>query len=148
MLQALLAHRFKLKLHREAKEMSVYALVVSKDGPKFKESARDAVESARVRTSGRNLSIVASKQTMDQLADLLPHAFSVELPVVNRTGLAGAYDFKLEATPEYRMTRGDPDLTNISVFIGIQRQLGLKLERQKAMIEVLVVDHAEEPSAN
>jgi len=53
-----------------------------------------------------------------------------------------------QATPEFRMTGDDPDLKNISVFTAVQQQLGLKLESQKAMIEVLVVDHVEKPSAN
>ena len=41
MLQALLAERFKLAVHRENKEQSVYALVVGKNGPKLKESPPD-----------------------------------------------------------------------------------------------------------
>jgi len=52
------------------------------------------------------------------------------------------------ATPEFRMTGDDPDLKNISIFAAVQQQLGLRLEAQKAMIEVLVIDHVEKPSAN
>jgi uncharacterized protein (TIGR03435 family) len=148
MLQALLADRFRLKVHREMKEMPVYAVVVGKDGPKFKESAADATESARVGVNGRNQHVTASKKTMDQLPQLIAGAFFTDRPIVNRTGLAGTYNFKLEATPQFRMTSDDPDLKNISVFTAIQQQLGLKLEPQKAMIEVLVVDAMERPSAN
>lgn len=148
MLQALLADRFKLKVHREMKEIPVYALVVGKDGPKFKQSVPDAIESARIGVNGRNQNIAASKKTMDELAQMIPNIFFADRPVVNRTGLVGSYDFKMEATPEFRMTSDDPDLKNISVFAAIQQQLGLKLESQKAMIEVFVVNHVEKPSAN
>ncbi len=148
MLLALLADRFKLKVHREMKEIPVYALVVGKDGPKFKESALDSTESAHIGVNGLNQNITASKKTMDQLAQMIPSTFFVDRPVVDRTGLAGTYDFKMEATPEFRMTRDDPDLKNISVFTAIQQQLGLKLESQNGMIEVLAVDHVEKPSAN
>jgi uncharacterized protein (TIGR03435 family) len=148
MLQMLLTDRFKLKLHHASKEMPVYALVVGKDGPKFKLSPREAVESAHVGVNGRNQNLTASRKSMDELATMIPNAFSVDRPVVNRTGLPGTYDFKIEATPEFRMTTADPDLKNISIFAAVQQQLGLKLEPQKAIIEVLVIDHVEKPSAN
>ena len=148
MLEALLAERFKLKVHREMKEIPIHAMVLDKNGPKFKESAPDAVESAHVGGNGRNQNITASKKTMDELAQMIPNIFFVERPVVNRTGLAGMYDFKIEATPEFRMTGDDPDLKDLSVFTAIQEQLGLKLEPEKGMVEVLVVDHVEKPSAN
>jgi uncharacterized protein (TIGR03435 family) len=148
MLKTLLADRFKLRVHHEMKEIPVYALLVGKGGTKFKESAVDATESARIGVNGRNQSITASKKNMDELAKMIPRVFSVDRPVVDRTGLAGAYDFKIEATPESRITGGDPDLNNITIFTAVQQQLGLKLESQKAMIEVLVVDQVEKPSAN
>jgi uncharacterized protein (TIGR03435 family) len=85
---------------------------------------------------------------MDELVKMIPGVFFIDRPVVDRTGLAGAYDFKIEATPQSRMTGDDPDLKNISIFTAVQQQLGLKLESQKAMIEVLVVDHVEKPLAN
>jgi uncharacterized protein (TIGR03435 family) len=147
MLQTLLTDRFKLKLHRATKEMPVYALVVGRDGPKFKVSAQEAVESTRVGVNGRNQNITASKKSMDELATMIPNVFSVDRPVVNRTGLPGTYDFKIEATPEFRMTGDDPALNNISIFAAVQ-QLGLKLVLQKAMIEVVVIDHVAKPSAN
>src|SRR5689334_21644665 len=54
MLQALLADRFKLRVHREMKEIPVYALVVGKDGPKLRKSEEDAAESASIGVNGRN----------------------------------------------------------------------------------------------
>jgi uncharacterized protein (TIGR03435 family) len=148
MLQTLLADRFKLRAHRETKEIPAYALLVAKGGPKFKESSPNATESTQTVVSGRNQSITASKTSMDELAQMIGGAFALDRPVVDRTGLAGAYDFKIEASPEWRMKGDDSDLRNISIFTAVQEQLGLRLASQKAMIEVLVVDHVEKPSPN
>jgi uncharacterized protein (TIGR03435 family) len=148
MLQTLLADRFELRVHREMKEIPAYALLVGKGGPKFKESSPDATESAHIGVNGRNQSITASKTGMDELAQMMRGVFFMDRPVVDRTGLAGAYDFKIEATPESRMKGDDPDLKNTSIFSAVQQQLGLKLESQKALIEVLVVDHVQQPSPN
>ncbi len=143
MLQSLLADRFHLKIRRESKEMAVYALVVAKDGPKFKESAPDAVFHANHGVNGRRQNVVATKFTMENLADDI----YVDRPVVDRTGLTGAYDIKLEATPEFRMER-DPQPDDIRIFQAVQDQLGLRLVPQKVMFEVLVVDHVEKPTQN
>lgn len=148
MLQALLVDRFKLRVHSAMTEMPVYALVVRKNGPKFNESAPDAIESARIGVNGRNQTITASKMGMDQLAEMIKSVFFVDRPVLNRTGLLGVYDFKLEATPESRLTGDDADLRNIGVFTALQQQLGLSLAPQKTMIRVVVVEHLEKPSAN
>lgn len=147
MLQTLLADRFGLRVHREMKEIHGYALLVGKGGPKLKESPPDATESAHIGVNGRNQSITASRVSMDELASMIPGVFFVDRPVLDRTGLAGAYDFKIEATPESRMMGSDPDLTIISIFAAVQ-QLGLELESQQVKIEVLVVDHVEKPSPN
>jgi uncharacterized protein (TIGR03435 family) len=85
---------------------------------------------------------------MDELTRMIPNAFFVDRPIVDSTGLPGTYDFKIEASPESHKTGDEPDLKSISIFTAVQQQLGLKLEPQKAMIEVLVVDHVEKPSAN
>lgn len=71
----------------------------------------------------------------------------VDRPVLDKTGLTGKYDIKLEATPEFRINN-NPQPEDISIFDAVQNQLGLKLEPQKAMLEILVVDHAEKPSPN
>jgi uncharacterized protein (TIGR03435 family) len=147
MLQTLLAERFNLRVHREMKEMPVYALVVGKNGPKFKESASDATFIGNHGVNGRNQTVTASKYTMTDLAQEIVDYFFVDRPVVDKTGFAGTYDLKIEATPEFRMNR-DSELGDISVFTAVQEQLGLKLESQKAPIEILVVDHVDKPSAN
>jgi len=149
MLQALLAERLNLSVHRETKEMPVHALVVGKGGPKFKESAPDAEEGSRImmdsETQGENLT--APKCTMETLADHLTDLIGGNRPVVDRTGLKGNYNIKLRAMPTWRMDE-DPRLGDIRASIAVQEQLGLKLESAKAPVEILVVDHWEKPTAN
>jgi uncharacterized protein (TIGR03435 family) len=147
MLQTLLAERFNLKFHHERKETPVYAMIVGKDGPKFKESAMDAVFVSNHGVHGRNQNLSGSQITMESLADDMNNTFFVDRPVIDKTGLGGAYDLKMEATPEFRRDR-NPQPEDISVFTAIQEQLGLKLDPQKANVEVLVVDHIELPSEN
>ncbi len=147
MLQTLLAQRFNLKFHTETKEMPVYALVVGRTGPKFKKSAPDASDAGLSGVHGRNQTITLPRESMESLADHISNSFMVDRPVVDRTGLAGTYDIKLEATPEFRINRNsEPE--DISVFIAVQEQLGLKLEPAKAPVQILVVDHIENPSSN
>ena len=143
MLQTLLAERFHLQLRREPKEMPVYFLVVGRNGPKLQESAPDAQFSANHHVHGRNQTVDATHFTMDQLADEI----WVDRPVLNRTGLTGFYEIHLEATPEFRINR-DPQPEDLSVFTALQQQLGLRLTPEKAMIEVLVVERLDKPSAN
>jgi len=147
MLQTLLAERFNLKVHHEMKEMPVYAPVEGKNGPKFRESASDANVFGKHGVNGRNQNVTASKYTMELLASDIQNFFGVDRPVVDRTGLTGTYDIRMEATPEFRINR-DPETGDISVFNAVQAQLGLRLEAQKAPIEILIVDRLEKPSAN
>jgi uncharacterized protein (TIGR03435 family) len=137
MLQTLLAERFNLKVHREMKEMPVYALVVARSGPKFKESASDAALVANHGVNGRNQNVTLSRATMEVLARDIRGSFGVDRPVLDKTGLTGTYDIKIEATPEFRMNRVGDDPGQISVFTAVQQQLGLKFEPQKAPIEKL-----------
>ncbi len=148
MVQMLLADRFKLRVHRGVKEFPVYALLVGKGGPKFKESAPDAEFAGRHGVNGRNQNLTLSKATMEMLAGEIQGYFGVNRPVLDQTGLAGAYDIKLEATPESRINRNPIDPGEISVFDAVRQQLGLRLEARKAALEILVVDHVEKPSGN
>jgi uncharacterized protein (TIGR03435 family) len=62
-------------------------------------------------------------------------------PVVDKTGLTGTYDYTIEATPNFRLRDGTDDPNDITIFSAVQDQLGLRLEAQRAMVEILVVDH-------
>ena len=148
MMQLLLADRFKLVVHREMREMPVYALVVGKNGPKLKKSDPDADPTAHFSGSGRNDVVTMPKAGMDDILGAISNSM-LDRPVVDKTGLTGTYDVRLIFTPDTRANRAsEPDPNDVSIFTAVQEQLGLKLAPQKAMIEVLVVDHAEKPTEN
>ena len=135
MLQALLAERFKLEVHREPKVMSAYALVVAKGGPKM--TAVEAGKGSSMNTNNNHLT--AKNTTMQRLADYL--ARQTGRPVVDQTELKGAFDFTLEWTPEEsKSTSAD---AGPSLFTALQEQLGLKLQTHKLPVDILVVDHME-----
>ena len=153
-IQSLLADRFQLVIHRDAKEAPVYALVVAKNGHKLKESVLDEG------LSGGRGTVTAGGVTMTLLAGFLGGRLG--RPVLERTGLTGKYDFKLEWTPESSELsgkggpegpgeKGEPggaDPLGPSLSTALQEQLGLKLESQKAPVETIVIDRVEKPSAN
>lgn len=145
MMQAMLADRFQLKVHHGTKEMPVYALVIAKGGPKFKESAPDAESILRLASPGKGAVMTVTKGSMAQLASQFSNRNGVDRPVLDKTGLTGGYDYKLE-WGDYGAASADADV--VSIFTAIQEQLGLKLEKTTAPIEVLIVDSAAKPSGN
>jgi uncharacterized protein (TIGR03435 family) len=149
MIQTLLAERFKLTLHRDSKDMPVYALVVGKGGSKLEE-----VEFGPGGTSGRPGQLTATKIPIRNLTEFLSRITA--RPVLDMTGLKGFYTFTLNYAPDETSSAPAPGAPPIpestvgaSLFSAIQEQLGLKLEARKAPVEILVIDHAEKvPSAN
>jgi len=139
MLQALMAERFKLVVHRETKELPTYTLVVGKGGPKFRpvEDDGSAVEIG----PGDGLQIRAHHISMKSLA-AAPQG-SVGDTVVDATRLTGLYDINLDFNVDESKPFEGP-----TVFEAVQRQLGLKLEAGKGPVEVVVIDHVEKPSVN
>ena len=162
MMQALLAQRFKLEVHNETREFSVFALIVGKNGPKLKDSPPEpAGESAGARF-GMSMSpsgvgrLEVKNGNMTALANTL--ARMLGRPVVDLTALTGRYDFDLEYSSEdsngMRMaTAAGGSLPSaaepgVSIFGSIQ-QVGLKLDAQKLPLKAIVVDHAEKtPTEN
>ncbi|HEY3835798.1 MAG TPA: TIGR03435 family protein, partial [Bryobacteraceae bacterium] len=142
LLQGLMSDRFKLTLHQDKRTMPAYLLEVAKSGPKLEKSAGGS----STNTTGTKLraSIDARNTSMNQLAELL--ARMMDLPVVNQTGLEGAFNFKLEWVPEKAREGGDVD--GPSIYTAIQEQLGLRLHADKAPVDVIVIDHVEMPSEN
>ena len=146
MLQALLADRFKLSVHREMKEMPVYALVTANKGPKLKESAEEGQCSIHVGKVIGGQSYTFSGCPIDKLVDILGDSV-VDRPVVDRTGLAGKYDFEMAAMPAF-MSRNQPDPADLDPFTAI-KDLGLKLDSTTAPVEMIAVDRVEKtPSEN
>ena len=158
MIQSLLADRFKLAFHRETKEMPIYALVQGKNGPRLHASEATGGEAKSQVRIGRG-QIDLQSATMAGLADAL--STLVGRNILDRTGITGNYDIKLEWTPgesESPLFKGPPDGAGggapapegngPSVFTAVQEQLGLKLESQKGPVEMLVIDHIEKATGN
>ena len=145
MLQTLLADRFQLKAHIEKRPMPVYALVVGKGESKLRPPSDPSHQLHGV--NGRNQFLRTDSITMSDLADYISGSFMTDRPVIDRTGLSGAYKLRIEATPEYRIN-GNSQPSDVSIFTAVQEQLGLKLEPTTASVDILVIDSAQKPSEN
>lgn len=149
MLQALLADRCQLQLHREMKEFSGYALTIAKNGLKLqaaKETNRSNIQIRSGTLSGFGAPMVTLAKALTVL---------LERPVLDKTGVDGKYDFKLEYDPSTVFSReaalGNPPAPVVgasSIFTALQEQLGLRLDSQKGPLEILVIDGLEKPSEN
>jgi uncharacterized protein (TIGR03435 family) len=177
MLQNLLVDRFKLATHREPKTMEVYEMTVAKNGPKFRESTPSDTPAAAdapgpLKRDAEGFPILGPKatmaivpgharlrsdaQTMSWLADQLSNQLGG--PVSDATGLKGKYDFILSwafgqdtaaVVPGEAAGSSHPDPYRPALLNAVQSQLGLKMDRKKAPVEILVVDHIEKsPTAN
>ena len=138
MVRPLLEERFKLRYHREPREVSGLALVVGKNGHKLTRSAggSDEISAAGGILRGHNVTIA-------RLSGLLSSV--MRRPVLDATGLDGAYDFSVN--PRLYAAPGPPDLQG-TLITAIQEELGLKLESRKFGIQVMVIDHIEKPGEN
>jgi len=156
MIQKLLADRFKLTFHNEKKELSAYALVVGKNGPKLTKSQGDPNGGPSLFFRGLG-NLPVANATMADFAGVMQGAV-LDRPVVDQTGLQGRFDFLLKWTPDETQfaalggMRPPPPADTADappgLFTAIQEQLGLKLESTKAPVDVLVIDHVEKPSEN
>jgi len=183
MLQVLLEERFRLKTHREMREMLVYAMTLGKGGLKLQPLAEGActpidfvhppappkpgelpnicgVMNLRPTSTG-GMTINVRGSTMTQFAQRLSQLAG--RTVVDKTSIAGRFNFQLEYTPEPGMPSArPPDAANAanygsqppppdaapSIFVALPEQLGLKLSSEKGSVSVLIIDHAERPTAN
>jgi len=161
MMRTLLAERFHVKVHQETRELAALALTVGKDGPKLTEATPEAGDGQGGASVGMSSSESGGEQldikggTMSTLVNTLTGLLG--RPAVDKTGLAGRYNFVLEfsrsetagpnATGGYneppRMPPPPPGAeAGVSIYTSIQ-QLGLKLVAQKMPLSVLVVDNAD-----
>ena len=149
MLQTLLRDRLKLAAHHESKELSIYALVVDKDGPKFHilEAAeqecypmcREAAPLNRLR-----------QRDLPSLARYLTR-LGAGKPVIDRTGLTGSFKIELDVQKIMGAALeggGPPSNDNIyrATVDAMHDQLGLKLTSVRGPVDVLVIDHVERPT--
>jgi uncharacterized protein (TIGR03435 family) len=170
MVRALLEDRFKLKVHNEQREASIYALVLARDrkiGPalrKVPDACAEAMKALSERTprsgpppcsfGGGPGKLIGTGVTLTMVGHVL--ANYVGRHVVDKTGVSGSYDFELTFDPSSTakpppgapLGPTTPDDTVPSIFTALQEQLGLKLESTRGPIDVLVIDQAERPTPN
>jgi bla regulator protein BlaR1 len=153
MLQGVLTERFQLIFHRETKEGAVYSLALGKNGPKLRESEASGGDRQMMRMGRGQINVQGGDMAM--LVNQLSNALGK--PVLDKTGLTGSYDFKLEWTPDgggqapIRGASDDAppaDTSGPTIFTALQEQLGLKLDAGKGPVEFLVIDKVEKPTGN
>jgi uncharacterized protein (TIGR03435 family) len=142
MLQTLLEDRFQLRLHRESKELPIYALVAGKNGPKIHPGKEDG----ETEIGGGAHLIDSRAMTMKALAGVLSRFAEVDRPVFDMTGLNGVFDITLDVEAEDK-SAADAD-SGQSIFTALQEQLGLKLEPRRGPVEILVIDQVVKASGN
>ena len=163
-LQRLLAERTRLVIHAETKALSMYELEVGEKGFKLEPTpvgepddmkgsgpVRIGTQETRMKMAGNQVYAFAAQGiSADDLAQLLSRQLGT--PVVNKTGLQGRYAFNLNwsdgnrSSPESEASSASASAP--SIFTAVQEQLSLKLEAQKAQMQVLVIDHVEKPAEN
>jgi uncharacterized protein (TIGR03435 family) len=175
MLQALLEDRFRLRTHRETRDMPAYVLTVVRGGARLTPSKPGscievdrsrpnapppplAPGETRLRSCGNsnlservrppNLTWTANHLDSRAIAETLSVFF--RRPVVDRSGLAGFYDIQIDLPPLAPVAAADPAAldTSPSVFTVLQEQLGLRVEEGRGPVEVLVIDRVERPTPN
>jgi uncharacterized protein (TIGR03435 family) len=144
MYKKLLAERFHLVLHREMREMPIYAITVAKGGPHLKAAGPDEELNTGNSGDGSQRTLKFTNMPMAEFAHNLD--IYEDRPVVDQTGLPGRYDFTLSWTYDVS-TASSPDAPP-SLFTAIKEQLGLRMDAVKGQAEVLVIDHVERPSEN
>jgi uncharacterized protein (TIGR03435 family) len=160
MLRSLLADRFGLKTHYEDRPRPVYALTAPKHPPKLTQSD-GSVRSNCKSSAGDHGQIVLTCQNMTmaqfamKIGDFAASYF--DHPVIDRTGLTGAYDFTISWTSKRRYLGDAPsgDSTaqdppgGVTAFQAVEKLLGNKIEAQKQPRQVLIIDHIErKPTEN
>src|ERR1017187_28316 len=152
MLQALLADRFKLKVHHATEVRTAYELALAKGGPKMKEDNPDSdldgiklQEGVRPSTDWTIWDGKISGHAMPISILLSQLQGAVDAIVVDKTGLTRRYDVVLHWDP----TDGrNPNSTDPSIFTAVKEQLGLRLQPTKTTVDPIVIDHLEMPSEN
>jgi uncharacterized protein (TIGR03435 family) len=182
MIRALIEDRFKLTVHEEDRELPIYALVMArKDGKLGPHLSRTQVDCSALRAArgaiapspgsppppgvkprcGSNGSpgrLAGSGTTISELSIGLSRG--ADRLVIDRTGLTGNFDYRLEWTPDQIPTPGLPvagspsappppppaPVDGPSIFTAVQEQLGLKLESTRGPVNVIIIDRVERPT--
>jgi uncharacterized protein (TIGR03435 family) len=169
MLRNLLTARFQMAVHRETKELPIYALLVDKGGFKLKPATEGPADADSIATVVQNegkdgfpvlapggpglvvetrngrARLSGFKSDLSKLANQLTNQLG--RPVFDQTGIAGVFDFALYYRPENAPV--DDSNSYAGIFDALREQLGLRLEARKGPVEMLVIDHVEKvPTEN
>jgi len=154
MLQQFLADYFKVTLHQESRDLPVYELLIAEGAPKLQKADKHGfmhMGVGELSSQGTPVTLLTA-----QLSQRLGRT------VVDKTGLDGDYAFNLHWTPDAEeqariraaglppelMKAGQPAASGPPLLTAVEEQLGLKLQPQTERVQVLVIDHAEQPSQN
>jgi uncharacterized protein (TIGR03435 family) len=175
MVQELLADRFRLKVHYETRKLPVYLLEVAKGGPKNLELAKNQASPPdrpnaggveRVIPLGRNENGVSFKDfTVAWLAGQLSMWVGGR-EVIDKTGIRGKYNYTIRWSNDVGLGQASANMRSAStegsapgsavelgtrfpdIFRALKTQLGLELKPAKGPVQVLVIDHVEQPTPN
>jgi uncharacterized protein (TIGR03435 family) len=168
MVQALLVDRFKLVIRRESKQMPVYALVVAKRGPKLQladidekdcpEASLNTLGPVSASTPIPNVCHAVSggmgrglHARAANISDLAAYVENwTDRPLLDKTGIKGLFRFETKGWQPMgpSVDTGSPALADRPTVFQIFEDLGLRMEAQKGIVEVYVIDHIEKPSEN
>jgi uncharacterized protein (TIGR03435 family) len=164
MLQALLADRFQLKIRRETKDLPVYTVTVARNGPKLEKAKIDEKDCAEPGTPGVSCHTLMGGRGRGlhgdavSLSDVLAYVENwTDHPLVDKTGIQGLYNVQTSGwlpmqpgppPPAGAKAEDGSDLADVPTIFTLFERLGLKMESQRAPVEIFVIDHVEKPSIN
>ncbi len=149
MVQSMLVERFKMTVHWDAREGEIGEMVVANGGPKMQKLPADQSSPATIFINGRRVmgppdgKGISMEQLAQRLSGLDAGVFG---EIVDKTGLEGRFEVDLRASTSNVFAqdpKADPPLET-----ALQQQLGLRLEKHKGSIKLLVLDRLELPDAN
>jgi len=160
MLQKLLAERFSLSYHKDKRELSAYAITVVKGGVKIKKEENAAIPIpgfGGLPQRGFN----ARNATLAEFAGVMQAQF-MDLPVIDQTGLGDTrYSFVVKFTPDPGMRpfggaapppQAQPATADADappdLFAALEQQLGLRMQKTKTPVDVMIIDKVEKPTGN
>ena len=150
MLKKVLVENFHLATHTEDQSVPVYTLLAGK-APKLKPSGGTGRSECKI-VQAEHRSYVCTNTTMQQFAEQLPGVAGayVYRPMLDLTGIRGAFDFQLWWTPKGQLSSpsaaadaATTPVEELTLSEALDKQLGLKLEQQKRPVPVLVIDRVE-----
>lgn len=164
MIRKLLTDRFKLAFHHDHREMSAYVLTVGKEGNKLKPTQLSGqLPGLGLGPATGGITLRVRNAKISDFTGFL-QILVLDRPVVDKTSLPARYDFDCTFSPDDSQFNGHPPqfpkpnndsaptdaATTVapSLYDAMQQELGLKLAAEKTAVDVIVIDHAEKPSAN